>query len=169
MHVSVCSNNACGRECLWQGGIMTIPDMEGISYPNSDLLQEIQEDYLEARTIASRSPRGAAALLRLALQKLMVQLGEAGEDINTDIANLVKKGLRPSIQQALDIVRVTGNESVHPGTLDIRDNPEIATRLFDLINLIADVMISEPRRVDEMYTKVVPEGKRAAIEKRDAN
>ncbi len=88
---------------------MVIPDMEGIPYPNDDLVDEIKDDYMEARSILSRSPRGAAALLRLALQKLCKQLGESGKDINSDIANLVKKGLRPSIQKALDIVRVTGN------------------------------------------------------------
>ncbi|MDP1760194.1 MAG: DUF4145 domain-containing protein [Candidatus Woesebacteria bacterium] len=165
--ISRCSNDLCGRECLWMNQIMVIPDMEGIPYPNDDLSDEIKEDYIEARSILSRSPRGASALLRLGLQKLCKQLGEPGKDINTDIANLVKKGLRNSIQKALDIVRVTGNESVHPGVLDMKDNREIALKLFELVNLIADVMISEIKRVDELYEKVVPEDKKKAITDRD--
>ncbi|MGC9610610.1 MAG: DUF4145 domain-containing protein [Minisyncoccia bacterium] len=165
--VSRCTNRNCQRECLWIGGKMAIPDMEGVSYPNEDLNQEIQEDYMEARSILSRSPRGAAALLRLSIQKLCKQLRESGRDINADIASLVKKGLRPSIQKSLDIVRVTGNESVHPGVLDMKDNREIALKLFDLVNLIADVMISEPKRVDELYESVIPEGKKKAIVERD--
>ena len=72
------------------------------------------------------------ALLRLALQKLCKELGEGGKDINSDIANLVKKGLRPSIQKALDIVRVTGNESIHPGVLDMKDNRDVALKLLSL-------------------------------------
>jgi len=148
---------------------MVIPDMEGIPYPNDDLSDEIKEDYTEARSILSRSPRGAAALLRLALQKLCKQLGESGKEINSDIANLVKKGLRPSIQKALDIVRVTGNESVHPGVLDMKDNREVALKLFELVNLIAEVMISEPKRVDELYETVVPDEKKKAIVGRDGN
>lgn len=148
-------------------GKMVIPDMEGVSYPNDDLDNEIKDDYMEARSILTRSPRGAAALLRLALQKLCKQLGEGGKDINSDIADLVKKGLRPSIQKSLDIVRVTGNESVHPGVLDMKDNREVALRLFELINLIAEVMISEPKKIDDLYDKVVPEEKKKAIVGRD--
>lgn len=165
--VSSCLNENCRKECLWMDKIMVIPDMEGLSYPNEDLNQDIQDDYLEARSIVNKSPRGAAALLRLAVQKLCKQLGEPGENINTDIASLVAKGLRGSIQKALDIVRVTGNESVHPGSLDMKDNKEVALELFKLINLIAEVMISEPKRVDEMYSAVIPEEKLQAIEKRD--
>lgn len=168
IYLSTCTNRACSKMCLWIDGIMVIPDMEGIPYPNDDLSDEIREDYIEARSILSRSPRGAAALLRLGLQKLCKQLGEPGKDINTDIASLVKKGLRPSIQKALDIVRVTGNESVHPGVLDMKDNREVALKLFELVNLIADVMISEPKRVDELYENVIPEEKKKAIAGRDS-
>jgi Domain of unknown function (DUF4145) len=167
--ISRCGNSRCYRECLWIGEVMVDPDMEGIAYPNDDLTEEIIYDYMEARSIASRSPRGAAALLRLALQKLCKQLGESGKDINTDIANLVKKGLRPSIQKALDIVRVTGNESVHPGVLDMKDNKDVALKLFELINLIAEVIISEPKRVEELYGSIVPEEKKKAIEVRDSS
>lgn len=106
IHVSQCTNRNCLKYCLWMDSTMAVPDMEGVPYPNDDLIDNIKEDYMEARSVLSRSPRGAAALLRLALQKLCKQLGEGGKDINSDIANLVKKGLRPSIQKALDIVRV---------------------------------------------------------------
>jgi hypothetical protein len=70
------------------------------------------------------------------------------------------------VQQSLDIVRVVGNEAVHPGTMDLKDDTAIATRLFELVNAIADQMISHPKAVDEMYSKLPPE-KRKAIEARD--
>ena len=79
-------------QCLWLDGVMIRPDIEGIQQPNTDLDQEIKDDYEEARGIVTKSPRGASALLRLALQKLCKQLGEPGKQINDDIANLVKKG-----------------------------------------------------------------------------
>jgi len=70
------------------------------------------------------------------------------------------------IQQALDAVRVIGNNAVHPGEIDLRDDAETATRLFELLNLIVDVTITQPRKVAEMYDKL-PESSRQAIEKRD--
>lgn len=123
-------------------------------------------DYEEAGRIVSESPRGAAALLRLAIQKLCVVLGEIGEKIDDDIKSLVKKGLTPMVQQALDAVRVIGNESVHPGTLDLKGDRDTAMRLFSLVNIIAEQMVSNPKHVQELYDKL-PESKRKAIEKRD--
>lgn len=139
---------------------MTGPD------PNPDLPSEVLRDYEEAGRIVSESPRGAAALLRLAIQKLCVVLGEIGEKIDDDIKSLVKKGLTPMVQQALDAVRVIGNESVHPGTLDLKDDRDTAMRLFSLVNIIAEQMVSNPKHVQELYDKL-PESKRKAIEKRD--
>ena len=44
-----------------------------------------------------------------------------------------------------------GNNAVHPGTLDLRDDSATAEKLFGLVNLIAEIMISQPKRVAEMY------------------
>jgi hypothetical protein len=112
------------------------------------------------------SPRGASALLRLAVQKLCKKLGENGENINQDIASLVRKGLDPRVQMALDVVRLIGNDAVHPGQIDLRDDRQTAEMLFGLVNLVCEKMISEPKHVDEVYAKL-PESKRKAIEERD--
>lgn len=134
--------------------------------PNADLPEDIARDFEEARSIVNASPRGAAALLRLSVQKLCAHLGERGKNIDDDIASLVGKGLDPLVQQSLDIVRVVGNDAVHPGTVDLRDDQDSALRLFDLLNAIAQQMISHPKTVRAMYEKL-PEGKRKAIEDRN--
>ena len=121
---------------------------------------------MEAATILDKSSRGAAALLRLVIQKLCIKLGERGEDLNTDIANLVKNGLPTQIQKALDTVRVIGNEAVHPGKIDLKDNKNIAVKLFDLVNLITQIMITQPKEIETIY-KTLPEEKLEAIKQRD--
>ena len=105
--------------------------------------------------------------MRLAIQKLCAHLGETGKNINQDIASLVKKCLPVQIQKALDIVRVVGNNAVHPGQIDLKDNIEVTIKLFGLINLIVDVMITQPKHVENMYESVVPENLREEIENRD--
>lgn len=161
-----CFCSHCERYSIWYDQVMIFPDFAGIDPPNGDFDMDIVADYNEAASILHKSPRGAAALLRLALQKLCKQLGEAGKDINTDIGNLVKKGLSSTIQQALDALRVIGNESVHPGQLDLRDDPATAQALFKLLNKIAETMITEPRQIQEIYDKI-PDSKKKAIEERD--
>jgi hypothetical protein len=145
---------------------MIYPESSSAPLPNADLPEDIRTDYEEARSTINRSPRGAAALLRLCVQKLCKHLGQSGKDINADIAALVKKGLNPRIQKSLDIVRVVGNEAVHPGQIDLRDKPETAVHLCQLINIIADAMITQPKLIEELYAGL-PESKRQQIEKRD--
>jgi hypothetical protein len=159
---------SCGALAIWIYDQLQFPPFIFAVEPNPDLSDEIRLDFFEAAKIVDRSPRGAAALLRLCIQKLCVQLGEAGKNIDQDIGNLVRNGLERAIQQALDIVRVIGNEAVHPGQIDLRDDRETAMKLFHLINIIADAMISRPKQIAELYGKL-PESKLKAIEKRDSS
>ncbi len=124
--------------------------------------------YLEARSIIEVSPRGAAALLRLCVQKLAVHLGGSGKNINEDIALLVKNGLPARVQQALDVVRVVGNNAVHPGEMNIEDQPQTAQALFGLVNLIVDNQISQPRHVSSLFDSL-PDGAKSAVEKSDGD
>jgi hypothetical protein len=135
--------------------------------PHVDMPDEPRADYEEARVILERSPRGAAALLRLALQKLMVSLGQKGKDINADIAALVKEGLSPGVQKALDTLRITGNNAVHPGQIDLNDNRDIAVAIFGLMNYIVEQQITRPRELETIYQSL-PESSRQQIEERDA-
>lgn len=157
----------CRKLSIWLHDRLLFPNARTDIEPNEDLGETIKYDFNEAREILNLSPRGAAALLRLALQKLCKQLGEEGNKIDDDIASLVGKGLNPTIQRALDVVRVVGNEAVHPGTLDLRDDRDTAIQLLKLINSIAEQMISHPKHVDALY-EMLPESKRAGIDVRNA-
>lgn len=164
--VALCEH--CEEFSIWHDGEMISPILITTPSPNSDLNKEIKSDYLEASRIANKSPRGATALLRLCIQKICRQLGEKGDNINEDIKSLVKKGLPVTIQQALDTVRVIGNSAVHPGQIDIKDNKAIANSIFGLINMIAQVMITQPKEIEAMYNSL-PESQLKAIAKRDSD
>lgn len=148
---------------------MVYPLTGNVEMANPDLPEDIKNDYNEAKDIVNISPRGASALLRLAVQKLCIHLGEKGTNINDDIKSLVKKGLPATMQQALDSVRVIGNNAVHPGTIDLNDNIEIASALFGFVNIICEMLISQPKKVKEYYEKHIPEDIRNGIKKRDSN
>ena len=148
-------------------GRMLIPSGAQAPMAHPETPDQTRVDYDEARNIVGESPRGAAALLRLAIQKLCIHLGESGKNLNDDIGSLVKKGLPVEIQQALDIVRVIGNNSVHPGELSEEDVSDVALTLFELINQIVEDRIARPKKLNSLFEKL-PKGAREGIEKRDS-
>lgn len=158
----------CGNFSIWLSDKMVYPSSGTVEMANNDLPDDIKNDYNEAKDIVNISPRGAAALLRLAVQKLCIHLGEKGTNINDDIKSLVNKGLPQTMQQALDSVRVVGNNAVHPGKIDLNDDIEIAYALFGFVNIICEMLISQPKKVKEYYEKHIPENVRKGIEKRDS-
>lgn len=165
LSLSTCHN--CNVTSVWMNGSLIFPKATPVDPPNADLEPGIIIVYNEAASIVVDSPKGAAALLRLALQKLLVQIGEPGKNINDDIKSLVAKGLSPKIQKALDFVRVVGNNAVHPGQISFDDDRNVALTMFRLLNLIAEEMITRPKEIDSLYDDVVPDATKEHIKKRD--
>ena len=165
VHLSRCFN--CDKLVIWIHDRMVYPVRGEAPPANPDLPDDIRSDYDEASSILDLSPRGAAALIRLAIQKLCKHLDLPGKNLNKDIGKLVSEGLDPQVQMSLDAVRVIGNNAVHPSKLDLRDDKATAETLFMLLNLIADKLISQPKRVKEVYNRL-PEEARQQIDKRNA-
>lgn len=165
-NVFVSRCDRCQELAVWLNEHIVWP-MGGIAPPpNADLPDDVRSVYIEASAIANTSPRGGAALLRVAIEKLCKALVPGKKPLNDAIAVLVSKGLNVQVQQALDVVRVIGNSAVHPGQIDLNDDAETAAALFGLVNLIADAMITQPKLVQTMYD-ALPANQRASIEKRD--
>ena len=165
LSVSYCYH--CKEHTVWIGERILYPPTSTAPSPSSDMPADVRADYDEAAQVLQQSPRAAAALLRLAIQKLCVHLEQPGKTLDHDIGALVKAELGVEIQQALDIVRVVGNNAVHPGELDLRDDYDTCASLFELVNMIVDDRISQPKRVAELFEKLPP-GAKEHIEEQDS-
>jgi hypothetical protein len=163
----ICICTHCNERSYWVDDQLAYPPAAPVEPAHPDLPQACAADYAEASAVFAHSPRASAALIRLAIQKLMPLVGGEGENINDDIKTLVSKGLPLMVQQALDVCRVVGNNAVHPGEMDLNDTPEIAQSLFRLINIIVEEMITKPKEIQQIYS-ALPQGARDAINKRDA-
>lgn len=177
--VSTATCAKCNQASLWRATFsetngrvvstqMIYPDISISVIPEIDMPDDVKADFEEAKSVFHKSPKASAALLRLALQKLLMHLGEPGNNINDDIKSLVSQGkLNAAVQRAADTVRITGNNAVHPGVMNDEDIDYIAAKMFDLINFIVKKTITEPREIEEIYNST-PEGARNAITRRDA-
>lgn len=77
IRVSKCQH--CDSNTLWIGEKMYYPDNGNAPFPNADMPLSVKAIYQEAASIQQKSPRGAAALLRLAIQLLCKELVESQE------------------------------------------------------------------------------------------
>jgi hypothetical protein len=162
---SVCSS--CRQATIWNRGAIIFPKESRAPAPSADLPEQCLLDYREAAGILDESPRGAAALLRLVIQKLCLHLGGKGKKIDDDIAYLVaEKELPERARKALDAVRVIGNNAVHPGEMDLKDDIETAVALFKAVNVIVHATITQPREMDALYDDL-PDRAKAAADRRD--
>lgn len=149
-----CSN--CEKYSLWINGTMIYPNISNIELPNEDMPENVKKDYMEARSIVEDSPRGACALLRLALDKLMDEIGSKGDTLHQKILDYIedKGGTGTSLEHALTSVRVIGNAAVHIGILDVDDDIETATSLFSILNFIVDDTITKNKKIEEIHNKL---------------
>lgn len=145
--------HTCMESSYWIGDQMVWPAPLLGDQASVDLPADVLELYNEARVVVSASPRAAAALLRLAVERLVVHLGEETGKLHVRIGRLKKRGdiTRRTID-ALDAVRITGNAAVHEGQIDPvgDDDLPIALLLFQVVNRIAEDTIGMGRRVTEL-------------------
>lgn len=160
--------DSCDEVSIWLQDRLVYPVSGPLGAASKDMPETVTELYDEASAVFSTSPKAAAALLRLALQHLMIELGEKGKNIHEDINSLIDKGLDESVSKIMHALRIIGNESVHPGTISVDDDPEMAEGLFDILNQVVEEMITRPRKREELWNKL-PQSKKAPVEKKIAD
>lgn len=163
--VSICAH--CHTTALWIEDRLIHPRSLTAPPAHPDLPDDARKTYEEARAVLPDSVRASGALLRLCLQQLVADVGATSSDLNTAVGELVRMGLPPRVQQAMDAVRFIGNEAAHPGQIQLDDEPQTVMAMFDLVGFVVDTMITQPRQVEEMYSRL-PASKLKQIERRDA-
>ena len=104
----------------------------------------IKADYDEALAVHGVSKKASAALLRLSLQKLLYYIGGKGDNIYSDINFLAEqKVISEKIKMVADILRIAGNNAVHPSKIKHSSFIEISDRLFGFINMIVEEVIAK--------------------------
>jgi hypothetical protein len=139
--------SGCTNQLVWRrraGG----PEPKLLAPPN------VRRECEETSQTLEASPRGAAALLRLAIEKLCKELGVSGESLNDDIAHFVREDVDARVQKVLDAARIIESNAVRPGPIGLGDDRATAETLSGLVNLICEKMIMEPRHLQAVYTKL---------------
>ena len=163
-HYSTCTH--CNEKSFWYEEKLLVPMESGIPRHHEEMPSSCIDIYNEARSVAESSPKAAAALIRLLIQSIMIELGLPGKNLSEDISTLVKKGLPEEVQKALDYCRVIGNNAVHPGEINYLDNSDTVISLFEMVNFIVDDRIFRQNKITQLYNNL-PEAIRGKISKRD--
>jgi hypothetical protein len=162
-NVSISYCFSCNEMCLWVYDQVVWPRRAGDPELKPDAPPNVRRECEETSHTLEASPRGAVALLRLAIEKLCKELGVNGESLNEDLAFFVQEDLDARVQKVLDAARIIESNAVRPGQIGLGDDRATAETLAGLVNLICEKMIMEPRHLQEVYTKL-RDGAQTAME-----
>lgn len=140
------------------------PQEIDVPEPNPDMPEHVKDFYNEARNVSKCSTRAATALLRIATEKLVKDLlGLKGKEYSeTKMHHAIErlkneKDLNLVIYNALLSLKLFGNEATHPD-IDIdrlesyfSHDKDLMNKLFMLINIIVDELISKPKQIMELF------------------
>jgi hypothetical protein len=136
LHISNC--HSCNGFSLWVGRLLAFPT-------RIDKTPElVEEDVEEATAILNEFPRGATALMRVCIQKLVPLLQDNGKELNRRVSSLVRKGLEMEMQQAMDVLQLLRSDPVHSGQLESHaDNKKTALRFLDSLKEVLERRMSQ--------------------------
>ena len=172
---------ACNRTAVWRKGsalnspqspiveaelIWPMPEQFERALP-PETPAGVSQLWEEARRVAPVSARGAAALLRLALQVLLQEHVTPGEThLSTAIAEAFVSGVPEPVLQAMDFLRLTGNDAAHLAEVRLDEDGETLTAMFGLLRYVTEETVVRSARARSLYGSL-PQSKRDEIDKRN--
>src|ERR1700730_6587414 len=137
LHISNC--HSCNGFSLWVGGLLVFPT-------KIDKTPELVEEELEqAAAILNEFPRGATALMRVCIQKLVPLLEDNGKELNQRVSSLVRKGLEMEMQQAKEVLQVLRSDPTQLNPLEPQADRETALRFLDSLKEVLERRMSQNR------------------------
>jgi hypothetical protein len=118
----------------------TVEAQEGDEHvqTNAEDVEEASEDFEEAAAILNKFPRGAAALTRICIQKMMPLVKGNAENLDENFSSLVRKGLKVEIQQAMDVLQLVRKSPLQPSEVDLKEENETAKTLLNSLKVILE-------------------------------
>lgn len=170
--VAFCRCQSCKQYSLWSDQKLVYPQKSLIPEPRKLMPDDVKKLYQEASDVFVHSPRASVALLRLALEVLLPHLGATKGTINNMISQLVsERKAIGKIQEAMDTLRVIGNNAVHPGEIIFEDGDDeyqnqTAIALFKILNYIVVETLESDAMINNLYSQL-PEKVLKGIDNRD--
>jgi hypothetical protein len=145
LYISNC--HSCSGFSLWVSGLLVFPT-------NIDKTPElVEEDAEEATAILNKFPRGATALMRVCIQKLVPLLEENGRELNQRISSLVRKGLEMEMQQAKEVLQVLRSDPVQLSQLESQADKETILRFLDSLKVVLERRMSQTHDEKQLSRK----------------
>ena len=126
-------------------------------FPNDDMSEEQKQLFNEAKDIFDISPKAAGALLRCVIERILRD--KFPEHSKSCLGRILselkdKNALSNEIIQLCKTCKLIGNEACHSSLMIYEDESrEQVELLFELINAIAEELLSKPRKWQEMLDK----------------
>lgn len=159
----------------WGGS--SVVEFSKIIYPQAgirppaplDVSPEIAEDFNEASTVFTDSPKASAALSRRCLQSVLCHLGFDQKNLADAIKAALDANIFPlSLAENLDAIRSIGNFAAHPvkganAAAIASVEPEEAEWNLDVLEELLDVVYVQPAkskvRREKLNEKLAAHGK----------
>jgi hypothetical protein len=154
-NVSISYCFSCNEIGLWVGDqlvwpvVVASPELKKL-----EILAELSGDKGTMIEPLNASPRGAAALLHLAVEKLCLELGVGTYEPRPALAPAIQEEVDARVQNVLDAVKIIQDSSPPIEQNGLRDDRATADALPGFVNLICEKLIIEPRHLRALYTKV---------------
>ena len=150
---------SCRRFAVWVGDKLVFPETTSRVINLENCPSTVIELVEEALSVEMNSPRAACTLLRVALERLLIEVDIGSGNLYKRLAAL-NLNETETLFKLCEFVRVSGNESAHAGELDLKNNRETVDTLFKCIERINERFISDLALANQVYDKIPDSKKR---------